>query len=83
MRKIFFPKKQLNSHLQGMFHRTIRMMKNGMKPVFVFDGKPPQLKSDELSKRKEKRDEAIEGAKEAKETGNVEEQVCVVVVETF
>lgn len=37
------------SHLMGMFYRTIRMLENGIKPVYVFDGKPPQLKSSEVS----------------------------------
>ena len=37
-----------NSHLQGMFYRTIRLMNNGIKPVYVFDGKPPSMKSGEL-----------------------------------
>lgn len=36
------------SHLQGMFYRTIRMLECGMKPVYVFDGKPPDLKSGEV-----------------------------------
>lgn len=31
-----------------MFYRTIRMLTNGIKPVFVFDGKPPDLKSNEV-----------------------------------
>lgn len=35
-----------------MFHRTIRMISHGIKPVFVFDGKPPELKSDEVKKKK-------------------------------
>ena len=39
------------SHLQGLFYRTIRMSENGVKPVFVFDGKPPQLKAGEVSLR--------------------------------
>lgn len=34
----------------GMFYRTIRMLEHGIKPVYVFDGKPPQLKSAEVSK---------------------------------
>lgn len=38
----------VTSHLQGMFYRTIRMMTNGIKPVYVFDGKPPQLKAHEV-----------------------------------
>jgi flap endonuclease-1 len=32
-----------------MFYRTIRMMENGIKPVYVFDGKPPELKGGEVS----------------------------------
>lgn len=32
----------------GMFYRTIRMVDNGIKPVYVFDGKPPTMKSGEV-----------------------------------
>lgn len=53
---------ETTSHLMGMFYRTIRMMENGIKPVYVFDGKPPQLKSGELAKRSERRAEAGEAA---------------------
>jgi len=63
---------ETTSHLQGLFHRTIRMMSHGIKPCFVFDGKPPELKSAELAKRKEKREEAEEGQKLAEETGDQE-----------
>lgn len=38
----------LPSHLMGMFYRTIRMLESGIKPVYVFDGKPPQMKSGEV-----------------------------------
>ena len=34
-----------HSHLMGFFYRTIRMVENGIKPAYVFDGKPPELKS--------------------------------------
>lgn len=34
------------------------MVENGIKPVYVFDGKPPQMKSGELEKRTERRNEA-------------------------
>lgn len=37
-----------NSHLMGIFYRTIRMMENGIKPLYVFDGKPPEMKSGEV-----------------------------------
>ena len=35
----------VNSHLMGFFYRTIRMAENGIKPAYIFDGKPPELKS--------------------------------------
>lgn len=33
------------SHLMGLFYRTIRIVENGIKPAYVFDGKPPELKA--------------------------------------
>jgi hypothetical protein len=46
---------EVTSHLLGMFTRTVRMLEAGIKPIYVFDGKPPQLKRDELAKRASKR----------------------------
>jgi len=46
---------ETTSHLQGMFYRTIRMLCNGIKPVYVFDGKPPELKAGEIARRKQKK----------------------------
>jgi flap endonuclease-1 len=57
------------SHLMGMFYRTIRMVDNGIKPVYVFDGKPPTMKSGELALRLERRKEAEKNIEEAKEVG--------------
>jgi flap endonuclease-1 len=39
---------ETTSHIQGMFNRTIRFITEGIRPVFVFDGKPPNIKSGEL-----------------------------------
>ncbi|KAL1744526.1 PIN domain-like protein [Schizophyllum fasciatum] len=64
---------EITSHLMGLFYRTIRIVENGIKPAYVFDGKPPDLKKGVLSKRFEKRDEAKEGEEEAKETGTAAE----------
>lgn len=64
---------ETTSHIQGMFNRTIRYMTEGIKPVFVFDGKPPNLKSGELLKRREKREKAEAALKVAEEQGNMEE----------
>ncbi|KAI9337689.1 PIN domain-like protein [Zopfochytrium polystomum] len=63
---------EVTSHLQGVFYRTIRMCENGIKPVYVFDGKPPQLKSNELKKRGARRDDAEKEAAKAEEAGDVE-----------
>ena len=64
---------EATSHLMGMFYRTIRMCDNGIKPLFVFDGAPPKLKSGELAKRFQRKAEAHESHAEAKETGTAEE----------
>jgi flap endonuclease-1 len=44
----------------------------GIKPVYVFDGKPPQLKTDQLAQRLSRREEATEGLAAAKESGDAE-----------
>ncbi|CAJ0761052.1 7600_t:CDS:2, partial [Entrophospora sp. SA101] len=41
------------------------MVENGIKPCYVFDGKPPVLKSGELAKRLERRKEASKNLEEA------------------
>ncbi|KAK6293216.1 hypothetical protein J4Q44_G00367170 [Coregonus suidteri] len=63
---------ETTSHLMGMFYRTIRMLEHGIKPVYVFDGKPPQLKSGELEKRGERRAEAEKLLAQAQEAGEQE-----------
>ncbi|XP_027163993.1 flap endonuclease 1 [Coffea eugenioides] len=64
---------EVTSHLVGMFTRTIRLLEAGIKPVYVFDGKPPDLKKQELAKRFSKRADATEDLDEAVETGNKED----------
>ncbi|TIA88748.1 hypothetical protein E3P99_02391 [Wallemia hederae] len=63
---------ETTSHLMGFFYRTLRMVDNGIKPCYVFDGKPPDLKSNVLKSRFEKREDATEQGEEAKETGDAE-----------
>ena len=62
----------LTGHLVGIFHRTIQFMENGIKPIWVFDGKPPEMKSKELDKRKEMKEKAEEERKDAEEKGDWE-----------
>ena len=56
----------------GLFYRTIRMVENGIKPVYVFDGKPPDMKSDELKKRGDRRAEALKELEAAQKEGDAE-----------
>lgn len=64
---------EVTSHIQGMFNRTIKLMTSGIKPVYVFDGKPPQLKGGELAKRLARRNRAMEELAEAKDAEQVED----------
>ena len=62
----------LTGHLVGIFHRTIQFFENGIKPIWVFDGKPPDMKSGELGKRKELKEKAEEERKQAEDAGDWE-----------
>merc|ERR1711972_385280 len=64
---------EVTSHIIGMLTRTIRLMENGIKPVYVFDGKPPELKLLELAERRKKREEAKENLAQAMESGDQEQ----------
>jgi flap endonuclease-1 len=63
----------VTSHLVGLSYRTTRLISDhGMKLVFVFDGTPPQLKKNEVDKRREAREKAEKEYKEALKTGDIE-----------
>mgnify|MGYP001953427347 CR=1 FL=1 len=44
------------SHLSGLFFRVTKLMNNNIKLAFVFDGTPPEMKTEELNRRKELRE---------------------------
>ena len=64
---------KVTSHLSGLFFRTARFLEYGIRPVYVFDGKPPELKSTTIAKRREIRDKAGDAWKVAQETGDIAE----------
>ncbi|HNU62881.1 MAG TPA: flap structure-specific endonuclease, partial [Methanofastidiosum sp.] len=37
-------KGEVTSHLSGLFYRTVNFIEQGIRPIYVFDGKPPELK---------------------------------------
>jgi flap endonuclease-1 len=49
---------KVTSHLSGLLYRTSNLVELGIKPIFVFDGKPPVLKAAEIQRRKQVKVEA-------------------------
>ena len=60
---------RITSHLSGILYRVSNMVEAGIRPIFVFDGEPPEFKKEELEERKERREEAEKKWKEAIERG--------------
>ncbi len=61
----------VTSHFSGLFYRTINFIELGVKPVYVFDGKPPELKTETIKKRIEVRETAREKWIEALRHGDI------------
>lgn len=62
----------VTSHLLGLFNRTTSLMEHGLKLVFVFDGKAPDIKIKTWEKRTAIKKEASLLLKKAEEAGDVE-----------
>ncbi|MHA2388502.1 MAG: flap endonuclease-1 [Candidatus Hodarchaeales archaeon] len=48
----------VTSHLIGLFPRLTHFLIHDVKPIFIFDGKPPDFKISEIITRKERKKEA-------------------------
>ncbi|MBU6998313.1 MAG: flap endonuclease-1 [Theionarchaea archaeon] len=64
---------RVTSHLSGLFYRSINLLEEGVKPVYVFDGKPPSLKHETLAKRRDVKREARREWQAAVEEGRTED----------
>ncbi len=64
-------KKRITSHLSGIFYRNIALLSEGIKLIYVFDGKAPGLKAKTHKKRQESRDTASEKYEEAKQNEDI------------
>ena len=59
------------AHLMGFLDRATWMLENGIEPVFIFDGRPHDLKMETLAGRKERKVEAVEKWEAAVENGDM------------
>ncbi|MBR9690493.1 flap endonuclease-1 [Candidatus Woesearchaeota archaeon] len=66
-------KGNITSHLTGLFFRTTKLMQQGLKMVFVFDGEVPKLKEAERERRKELKIEAQKEYEKAAAKEDIEE----------
>jgi DNA excision repair protein ERCC-5 len=53
-----------NAHLLGLFHRICKLLTYRIKPVFVFDGGVPTLKTQTMASRRKRRDAMRMNARE-------------------
>ncbi len=51
---------EISSHILGLFNKTYNLLKMGITPIYVFDGKPPQFKLNTINNRKESKQKANE-----------------------
>lgn len=58
-------KGQITAHLSGLFYRNAKILENGIRPIYVFDGKPPFFKKKTTEERNQIKKEAEEKWKQA------------------
>jgi len=62
-------KGRITSHLSGLLYRTSRLVEVGIRPIFVFDGEPPEFKIGTIKEREKAKKEAKKKWKEAVDRG--------------
>jgi len=50
---------RITSHLYKIFQKTISLLRDGIFPIFVFDGRPPSIKRRQLKQRRDTKKKAI------------------------
>ncbi|OPX67258.1 MAG: Flap endonuclease 1 [Methanoregulaceae archaeon PtaB.Bin056] len=64
---------RITSHLSGILFRTANFLEKGIRPVWVFDGTPPDFKKETIEARRSIRDRAGEKWQDALERGDIAE----------
>lgn len=67
---------RVTSHLAGLLYRNINLLEADIRPIYVFDGVPHELKSQTLAERSERRTRAHQEWKEAVSEGDIERARC-------
>ncbi|MFH1751671.1 MAG: flap endonuclease-1 [archaeon] len=62
----------ITSHLTGLLYRTANLIERGVRPVFVFDGKPSKLKGETREKRSAIRTKAFKDLEKARKEKDLE-----------
>ncbi len=57
----------VTSHLSGLYYRTLNLIEGDLRPVYVFDGPPHELKLNTIKQRREKRDQARKKMEQAQD----------------
>ena len=65
-------KGNITSHLSGLLYRNSNFLSRGIKPVWVFDGKPPSLKAAEIERRRKTKIDAAVKYEKAMTEGDEE-----------
>ena len=63
----------VTSHLSGLFYRNVNLLADNIKLIYIFDGKPSPLKSKEIERRRQIKQEASERNHEAVAEGRFED----------
>jgi len=63
---------RVTSHLSGLFYRNINLMLEGLRLVYVFDGKPPEKKYQTRKNREEVKEKASEMYEQAVQERDIE-----------
>jgi flap endonuclease-1 len=66
-------KGNVTSHLSGLLYRTTNLVRMGIRPIYVFDGRPPELKYKTLKARSERKREAQEEWDKARQEGRLQD----------
>ena len=76
-------KGRVTSHLAGLFWRNLKLLKQDIKVIYVFDGKAPDMKKDTQNERRKRKEEAYDKWQKEKEAGNLELAAKYAKIATF